>query len=132
MEIREHPLNERAWAVFRREVLESGERIALAPQVLLEFIHVATDPKRFARPLSMSDAIDRAAYWWSAVETTHIYPNAETMTTTLEWLGQFGLGRKRLLDTHLAATLWTIGVRRVLTLNAGDFASLPDIQAVTA
>jgi hypothetical protein len=31
------------------------------------------------------------------------------------------LGRKRILDTQLAAILWTVGVRQVLTANPADF-----------
>ena len=33
-------------------LLAAGDRIALAPQVLAEFIHVVTDPRRFIRLLS--------------------------------------------------------------------------------
>ena len=30
-------------------------------------------------------------------------------------------GRKRILDTQLAATLWSAGVRQIITANPGDF-----------
>ena len=132
MEIKEHPMHGAGWGTFSREVLDAKERVALAPQVLLEFIHVVTDAKRFARPLPISEAIGRAKYWWMAAESVHVYPSSESMLICLDWLGQYGLGRKRLLDTQLAATLWTAGVRRVLTLNPRDFANLPDMIAVTA
>lgn len=132
MEIKEHPMHEAGWESFRREVLDANERVALAPQVLLEFIHVVTDPKRFANPLAMSEAIGRAKYWWMAAESVHVYPTSEAVLICLQWLEQFGLGRKRLLDTQLAATLWTTGVRRLLTLDPKDFATLPDMVAVTA
>ena len=39
----------------------------------------------------------------------------------LRWMRQFNLGRKRILDTHLAAILHTAGARRLLTSNAKDF-----------
>jgi hypothetical protein len=39
----------------------------------------------------------------------------------LTWIGQFGLGRKRLLDTMLAATYRMAGIDSLLTTNAGDF-----------
>ena len=131
MEIKEHPMHEAAWASFRREALDANEGVAIAPQVLLEFIHVVTDPKRFARPLAISEAIVRATYWWTATESVHVYPTSESMLTCLDWLARFGLGRKRLLDTQLAATLWSAGVRRILTLNAADFGILPDMVTVT-
>jgi len=39
----------------------------------------------------------------------------------LRWMRQFNLGRKRILDTHLAAVLHTAGVHRLLTSNPADF-----------
>jgi hypothetical protein len=40
----------------------------------------------------------------------------------MSWLRQFALGRKRILDTHLAAVLHGAGVQRLLTSNPDDFA----------
>jgi predicted nucleic acid-binding protein len=37
-------------------MVAAGDRIALAPQVLAEFIHVVTNPRRFTGPLSMDEA----------------------------------------------------------------------------
>ena len=45
------------------EMRLAGDRFARAPQVLAEFIHVVTDPKRFTEPLSMAAAIERAEVW---------------------------------------------------------------------
>jgi len=36
-----------------------SEPLALAPQVLTEFVHGVTDPRRFAFPLSMEVALER-------------------------------------------------------------------------
>jgi predicted nucleic acid-binding protein len=36
------------------QVLWAGDFIAIAPQVLAEFIHVVTDTRRFAQPLDMT------------------------------------------------------------------------------
>ena len=38
-----------------------------------------------------------------------------------ELLQRHQLGRKRILDTQLAAILWTAGVRQVFTANPADF-----------
>jgi predicted nucleic acid-binding protein len=38
------------------ELSKAGDRFALAPQVLAEFLHVVTDPNRFAHPLAMPEA----------------------------------------------------------------------------
>jgi hypothetical protein len=39
----------------------------------------------------------------------------------LLWLEQYQLGRKRLLDTQIAATWWSVGIREIFTLNPADF-----------
>jgi len=41
------------------------------------------------------------------------------------------LGRKRILDTHLAAILHTRGVRRLLTSNPADFTVFRVLETVT-
>ena len=101
--------------------LQSGEVLALNPDVLSEFIHTVTDPKRIVSPLSMSEAIERAEYWWSADEVVAVYPTNLSTRLTLEWLRQFQLGRKRLRDTTLAASYRVAGVNRIVTLNKRDF-----------
>ena len=37
-------------------LLSAGDLIAIAPQVLAEFIHIVTDPRRFTQPLDMPAA----------------------------------------------------------------------------
>lgn len=105
-----------------QRLLKAKDEFALVPQVLAEFIHVVTDPKRFAAPLTVAQAIERAEVWWNATEVLHVFPTAESTLLFLGWLEEHKLGRKRLLDTQLAATLQGGGVNSVLTLNRGDFA----------
>ena len=38
------------------EFLDRGDRFALAPQSLAEFVHTVTDPRRFQVPLTMETA----------------------------------------------------------------------------
>ena len=105
-----------------REAGRKGERqFALAPQVLSEFLHVATDPRRFQTPLGMEEALDRAGLWWEGKEVWPLIPGAESVRLCLCWLREHRLGRKRLLDTQLAAAFWEAGVRRILTQNRKDF-----------
>ncbi len=131
LEIQELPQHSTARAWLQREVLDRGSVLALAPQVLVEFMHIVTDSRRFERPLTMEQALDKARYWWNAREVRHVYPTAESSLLLLTWLSQHQLGRKRLLDTQLAATLWTAGVRRVLTSNVRDFSVFGVFDVVT-
>ncbi|HLL89359.1 MAG TPA: hypothetical protein VK324_08650, partial [Tepidisphaeraceae bacterium] len=108
LEVAEHPRHARAHEVLRREVLDAGRPLVVAPQVLAEFVHVVTDARRFASPLTIEQALAKAAFWWGAAEVQHAMPTAAASTKLfLDWMAAHRLGRKRLLDTQLAATLWT-------------------------
>jgi predicted nucleic acid-binding protein len=98
-----------------------GELFALAPQVLAEFIHVVTDGRRFAKPMEMSVAIRQAEIWSTAVDVQLFLPTKRAMQLFFHWMNQHGLGRKRILDTMLAATYATEGVKKIATLNEDDF-----------
>jgi predicted nucleic acid-binding protein len=124
LEISELPANASAHALLRREILTPGVPLALAPLVLAEFIHIVTDPRRFQRPLNMPEAISKADYWWNAQEVCQVFPSALSVQLTFAWLRQYQLGRKRILDTQLAAILWSAGVHRIITSNPSDFALL--------
>lgn len=96
-ELSTHPLHAHA----RRLASDyAAERFAVAPQVTAEFVHVVTDPRRFEKPLSMSDALDRSGKWWAAV------------------------------DTMLAATYRTKGISVIVSSNWRDFAVFPGIHPV--
>lgn len=107
-----------------QHLLKAGDSFAIAPQILAEFIHVVTDPRRFSSPLTAEQAISRAGIWWNAAEVIHVFPTAESTLLFLNWLDEFKLGRKRLLDTQLAATFLSAEISSVLTLNRSDFATL--------
>jgi predicted nucleic acid-binding protein len=102
-------------------LLDTGETLAVAPQVLAEFVHVTTDGRRFSAPLSVPQALERAASWWNAREVERVYPNADSTHLFFDWLRRHRLGRKRLLDTQLAATYAAHGVGTILTSNARDY-----------
>lgn len=100
---------------------EHPQPLALAPQVLTEFVHVVTDPRRFESPLGMEEALSKAQGWWEAREVKPIYPSLDSTRLALLWMRQHRLGRKRLLDTQLAATYYAAGITRLLTVNRSDF-----------
>jgi predicted nucleic acid-binding protein len=118
-EVREHSEHVGARATLT-QVLSAGDLIAIAPQVLAEFIHVVTDPRRFTQPLDMSAARRVAEQWWTARDVVQALPDAGAVRQFLTWLRQFSLGRKRLLDTLLAATYHQAGIQSLLTTNQAD------------
>lgn len=117
----EHPAHTAAWRLFESEIRGREGSVALAPQVLTEFAHVVTDPRRFERPLPMNQALSIGERWWQSIECRHVPTDADTVSTFLDWMTLHQLGRKRLLDTMLAATYRTAGVPRLATTDWRDF-----------
>lgn len=101
LDLLEHPRHRIAHQILHREVLSGRAPLVLTPQVLSEFVHITTDPRRFALPLTIEVALDRAMFWWNAVEVQHAFPSDESTRLFLEWMKAHRLGRKRLLDTQL-------------------------------
>ena len=119
--VREHPAHAAAWRWFADEVRGRDGALALAPQVLAEYAHVVTDPRRFERPLSMADALAVASRWWHARECRQVAADGDAVAIFLDWMAEHRLGRKRLLDTLLAASYRAAGVSRLVTTDGRDF-----------
>jgi predicted nucleic acid-binding protein len=131
-EVADSPRNAAATAFIRKSIEEADSRLvfALAPQVLTEFIHVVTDSKRFVRPLTMEAAIDRAEFWWSSREVERVHPGREAAVQFFRWMRKHRLGRKRILDTYLAATYAAAGIRLIASGNGRDFTIFDGIQTI--
>lgn len=129
-EVREHAEHADARGTLAR-LLSAGDLIAIAPQVLAEFIHIVTDPRRFAQPLDMTAARQLAEQWWTAREVVRVFPDDAATRQFLAWLQQFSLGRKRLLDTLLAATYLQAGIPSLLTTNPTDFGVFGAFACIT-
>ncbi|TVR57317.1 MAG: PIN domain-containing protein [Spirochaetaceae bacterium] len=127
-ELKDHPSHDSARWVASENV---DEGFALTSQVLAEFVHVVTDARRFDRPLTMSDALARATTWWNGRELTQVQPSAAAVSLFLTWMHVYGLGRKRLLDTMLAATYKANGISLVISSNWRDFALFPGMHPIT-
>ena len=120
VEVSSHEEHASSRARFQK-LLKVEDTFSLAPQILAEFIHIVTDPRRFSSPLTLEQAMERAEIWWNAAEVVHVFPTADSTLLFLGWLEEHKLGRKRLLDTMLASTLQANGVTSLLTLNRDDF-----------
>lgn len=118
---REHPVHRTCWRLFEDEIVGRSGSMAVASQVLTEFAHVVTDPRRFERPLEMAEALALCEQWWNADECRPVHADFDAGALFLTWMEQHGLGRKRLLDTLLAASYYCAGVRRIATTDWRDF-----------
>jgi predicted nucleic acid-binding protein len=129
-ELREHQHHEAVHEVLDSLMME-GERFAIAPQVLAEYLHIVTDGRRLKNPQTMPQALERAELWRTATEVDLLFPNDRALELFFSWMNQFQLGRKRVLDTMLAATLATAGIVRVATIDVRDFAVFGVFDCVT-
>lgn len=128
--IREHP-GHLAARVEMDKHLTAGGTFFLAPQVIAEFIHVITDSRRFQHPLLIPEALEKAKIWWHAREIRHAMPTSASIEQFNGWMHEFNLGRKRILDTMLAATYFTHQISTVLSSNARDFAVFGCFTVIT-
>lgn len=128
-EIQDHPFHREADALLRT-LLANGHDLALTPQTLAEFIHIVTDGKRMPQPLTMAEAISRAEHWWQAEEVVRVFPDGQAVSDFLGWLTRHQLGRKRLLDTLLAASFHSAGVKRIVTNNERDYKAFGAFEIV--
>lgn len=103
------------------ELRAAGDGFAIAAQVMTEFVHIVTDAKRFTVPLTMEQALARAQAWWDSPDVERVEPADDAVKWFLDAMARHQLGRKRVLDTMLAATYRSAGITSLLTLNAVDF-----------
>lgn len=129
-EVKESAHHEASKAFLDGRVTGKRQALAIAPQVLLEFVHIVTDGKRFLRPLPMEQALQRSAFWWNAREVRQVYPTAEAFLMFHEWMQIYALGRNRILDTFLAATYLSLGIREIVSSNVRDYSIFPGLSVI--
>ena len=128
--LQDHPANVATIAAVQTET-QRGNRLVFPSLVVDEFLHVITDARRFSPPLTMLEALDWVENFADNPAVSLLEPTPETLRQTLRWLREFNLGRKRILDTQLAAVLHTGGVRRLLTSNPADFTVFGVFEIIT-
>jgi len=128
--LRDHPANAATIAAVQAEV-KRGNRLVFPSLVIDEFLHVITDARRFNPPLTMTEALDWVESFLANPAVGLLEPTPESLRQALQWMRKFNLGRKRILDTHLAAVFYAAGVHRLFTANAADFAVFNVFEIIT-
>ena len=121
LEIEDSPRHKAALKLFKNWCRGRHSNLAVFNQSFLEFQHVVTDSKRFNRPLSMEEAVERTWFWIEQERIKIIYPTESSLKRALLWTNMYRLGRKRIQDTHMAASFAEAGVSEILTANPSDF-----------
>ena len=124
------PEHKRVRSFFERHVLTGDLICAVSFPVLLEFIHITTDPKRFSQPLTVEESLEMAEQYWNAGDWHRLVPKPTTGARALALLRQYKLGRKRLLDTYLAATLLDSEIIHLITCNHDDFKIFKELRLI--
>lgn len=114
------PRHEGALKLFT-EWKNTNKRMCIFYNVFLEFQHIVTDAKRFEFPMTMEQAIENVWFWTEQERVKVIYPDDKSFGRAQVWLNQYKLGRKRLIDTHMASCYAENGVDEIWTANAKDF-----------
>ena len=107
-----------------------GVRLGLTPQVMREFLHIVTDSRRFEYPLSMPAALEMSRELWHSGSSFRALPDSGVHDALCDLMSRLRLGRKRILDTSLAVTLRSAGIRRLATSNSHDFRVFPFLEIV--
>ena len=126
----DHPANAKTVAAVQAET-DHGRQLVFPPLIATEFLHVATDDRRFSPPLTMTEALQWMEDFLANSKVRLLQPTDESFRQTLRWMRQFRLGRKRILDTHFAAVLYTNGVRRLFSGNPADFKVFGVLETIT-
>ncbi len=121
LEVKESPRHGEARKMFESWRDERNSVLCVYHHVFLEFLHIVTDPARFERPLSIDQAIERVWFWAGQDRIRVLYPSDLSVKRCLMWLNAYRLGRRRLLDTQMAAVYAEEGVTALWTADPDDF-----------
>ena len=124
------PEHRKVFSFFERRVLRGELTYAVTFPVLLEFMHITTDTKRFKLPLTLEESLYIVEEYWNASNWHHLLPQPSTGTRALDLLRRYRLGRKRLLDTYFAATLLDNGVTTLITCDETDFRVFEELRLI--
>ena len=112
------------------ELADPDVDLFVTPLVLHELVHVITDARRFEPPVPMAEAVAVARLYLSHSNVSCAPVDGAAVTRALDLLERHQLGRKRIADALIAASLLNAGVAEILTCNVSDFAVFAPLRAV--
>jgi len=118
-----------------RALIEEAQRgelqRCLAPQVLMEFYAVVTNPRRVSQPRPPQEAVGAMN---AEVESPGflLFPvPADLIAQGIGLIQRSPVAGAAVYARQLAATMLGHGVRRIYTSNTWDFQQIPEIEALT-
>jgi predicted nucleic acid-binding protein len=122
--------HERVRTYLSSQLNQSDTILVVTPSILHEFVHVVTDGKRFEPPVAMSEALAIARLYLRRTNVECLAMTEESLFYALELLERYNLGRKRIADTLLVATLHQNNVSELITCNPRDFEVFEDLKVI--
>ncbi len=104
--------------------------LVVTPIILHELVHVVTDGRRFDEPVKIEEAIALARLYLNRTNVECLDVGASSLERALALMERYALGRKRIADTLLVATLLDHGVNELVTCNESDFAVFEELAVV--
>lgn len=106
--------------------LSASETVALTWTVLLGFVRLATNPRVFASPLDVTEAVGEIEAWLARPCTTLVHPSDRHPALLRELLSGTGTAGSLTTDAHLAA----LAIEHGATLCSADrdFARFPGLR----
>lgn len=109
---------------FLQQLLDSS--FYLTPQVILETYNVITDAKKAIEPLTSKQANTALTSVLTHPACNLIIPTEKTLTICIDLATQYNiLGKQKIYDCYLAATLLENHIETLYTANTEDFAIFP-------
>ena len=111
----EHPKARKWW-----ERLMNGQRqVGLASPAIFGFIRVSTNPRVFATPLSVDDAVSRVEGWLQRPQVRHLVSGPRHIEIAFRLLRDLGAAADLTTDVQLAAV--AIELQGEVHSNDNDF-----------
>ncbi len=104
--------------------------LAITPSIMHEFVHIVTDGRRFDPPVEMSEALAIAKLYLERTNVECLSISEDVLNRAFDLLERHRLGRKRIADTLLAATLQHHNITELATCNPADFQVFDDLSVI--
>lgn len=119
--------HERVRAFVLAQLADRSVTLVVTPSIIHELVHVITDSRRFEPPVRMSEALAVARGYLGRTNVECVSIDEESVGLALALIDRHRLGRNRIADTLLVATLLRHGVNELVTCNGADFETFEEL-----
>lgn len=104
------------------DAFSGTSQLCVTPEILLELYNVITNPRRIARPLTVSQAGRIVTLYGGSSRRRKIYPDSPTLGAAIDLCIRTQTKGADVFDAYLVATALSHGVTEVYTENTVDMA----------